>query len=180
MIFSKNTFFPSAILEWNKLDPSLRNSASYNVFNNSILIFIRSSPNNIFQSHNPKGIKLVTRLRLGLRHLRGHKFKHSFQDTLNPSCSCGHDIETISHYFLYCPLFHAERSTLLNNINETDSTIFIKNESVVTCILLYGDESFMDGWSKFANLECNHWFCFVYKYIWWTMLFLWIHRCFSF
>ena len=27
----KNTFFPSAILEWNKLDPSFWNSASYNL-----------------------------------------------------------------------------------------------------------------------------------------------------
>ena len=54
--FFKNTFFPSTILEWNKLDPTLRNSASYNVFKNSILKFIRSSPNKIFQCHNPKGI----------------------------------------------------------------------------------------------------------------------------
>ena len=67
--FFKNTFFPSTILEWNKLDPSLRNSTSYNVFKNSILKFIRSSPNKIFQCHNPKGIKLVARLRLGLSHL---------------------------------------------------------------------------------------------------------------
>ena len=67
--FSKNTFFPSTILEWNKLDPSLRNSASHNVFKNSILKFMRPSPNKIFQCHKPKGIKLVTRLRLGLSHL---------------------------------------------------------------------------------------------------------------
>ena len=124
--FFKNTFFPSTILEWNKLDPSLRNSASYNVFKNSILKFIRPSPNKIFQCHNPKGIKLVTRLRLGLSHLRKHKFKYSFQDTLNPPCRCGLDIENTSHYFLHCPLFHAERSALLNNINEIDSTIFSK------------------------------------------------------
>ena len=142
--FFKNTFFPSTILEWNKLDPSLRNSASYNVFKNSILKFIRPSPNKIFQCHNPKGIKLVTRLRLGLSHLREHKFKHSFQDTLNPFCSCGLDIETTSHYFLHCPLFHAERSTLLNNVNEIDCPIFNKSEIVVTLILLFRDRSFKD------------------------------------
>ena len=72
--FFKNTFFPSSILEWNKLDVSLRNSASYNVFKNSILKSIRLSPNKIFQCHNPKGIKLVIRLRLGLSHLREHEF----------------------------------------------------------------------------------------------------------
>ena len=93
----------------------------------------------------PKGIKLVTRLKLGLSHLREHKLKHSFQDTLNPLCSCGLDKETTSHYFLRCPLFHAERSTLLNNINEIDKTVFNKSDSVVTRILLYGGESFKDG-----------------------------------
>ena len=141
--FFQNIFFHS-ILEWNKLDPSLRNSVSYDVFKNSILKFIRPSPNKIFQCHNPKGIKLVTRLRLGLSHLREHKFKHSFQDTLNPLCSCGLDIEATSHYFLHSPLFHAERSTLLNNINEIDRRIFNKSESVLTRILLHGDESFKD------------------------------------
>ena len=135
--------FPSTILEWNNLDSSLRNSAN-NVFKNSILKFIRPSPPKIVQSHNPKEIKLVTRLGLVLSHLWEHKFKHSFQDTLNPLCSCGFAVETTSHYFLHCPLFHAERSTLLNNINEIDSTIFNKSDSVVTRILLYGNESFKD------------------------------------
>ena len=32
----------------------------------------------------------------------------------------------------------------MNNINEIDSTIYNKSESVVTRILLYGDESFKD------------------------------------
>ena len=36
-------------------------------------------------------------------------------------------------------MFHAERSTLLNNINEIDSAILNKSESVVT-----RDESFKD------------------------------------
>ena len=152
------------ILEWNKLDASLWNSASYNVFKNIILKFIRPSPNKIFQFHNPKAIKLLTRLRLGLNYLREHKFKLNFQDTLNALCCCGLDIETTSHYFLHCLLFHAERSTLLNNINEIDSAILNKSESVVIRILLYGDESFKDK-VKFANLECNYLFYFVYKQI---------------
>ena len=143
--FFKNTFFPSAISEWNKLDPSLQYSASYNVFKISILKFIRPSPNKIFQYHNPKGIKVVARLRIVLSHLREYKFKYSFQDILNSFCSCSLDIETTSHYFLHYLLFHAERSTPLNNINEIDSSTFNRSESVVT-----------QGRDKFANLECNY------------------------
>ena len=37
-----------------------------------------------------------------------------------------------------------KRSSLLNNINEIDSTIFNRSDSVVTRILLYGNESFKD------------------------------------
>ena len=68
---------------------NLTKSKSISVFREKILNFIRPSPNSVFDIHNPKGIKLITRLRLGLSHLREHKFKHSFQDTLNPLCNCG-------------------------------------------------------------------------------------------
>ena len=56
--------------------------------------------------------KYLTRPRFGLNHLREHKFKHSFQDTLNPFCSCGIDNETNMHFF-YCPLFTSQRRTLI-------------------------------------------------------------------
>ena len=68
--FFKNSFFPFAVIEWNNLDPSLRNSKSISVFKEKILNFIRTSPNYFFDCHNPKDIKLITRLRLGLSHLR--------------------------------------------------------------------------------------------------------------
>ena len=56
-----------------------------------------------FNSHNPKRIKFIARLRLGLSHLREHKFKHNFQDSLNPFCNCGLDTESTTHYLLYLP-----------------------------------------------------------------------------
>ena len=39
--------------------------------------------------HSYNRIKLITKLRLGFIHLREHKFKHNFQDTPNPVCTCG-------------------------------------------------------------------------------------------
>ena len=76
--FFKNNFFPSTIIEWNKRDPATGNSTSFNSFKESILKFIRPAPNTIFQCHNPKGIKYLTRLRVNFSHLRDRKFKHSF------------------------------------------------------------------------------------------------------
>ena len=113
--FFKNSCFPSTIIEWNKLDHNIRSFNSFNtqavsIFRKrkSILKFIRPSANNFFNSHNPKGIKFITWLRLGLSHLQEYKFKHSFQDSLNKSSNCGLDIESTTHYLLHCPTYITE------------------------------------------------------------------------
>ena len=114
--FFRNSFFPSTIKEWNNLDPQIRKSKSISIFKSNILKFIRPKPNNFYYCHNPKGIKLLTRLRLGLSHLREHKFEHNFQDCLNPICLFGNEIENSTHYLLHCPTYTNERLTLLNKI----------------------------------------------------------------
>ena len=139
--FFKNSFFPSAIIEWNNLDPNLRNSKSISVFKEKILNFIRPSPNSFFDIHNPKGIKLITRLRLGLSHLREHKFKHSFQDTINPLCNCGQDIESATHFFLLCLFFSNERRTLLSTIRSLDFKLLDCTNYDLTQTLLFGNTS---------------------------------------
>ena len=89
--------------------------------------------------HNPKALKFITRLRLGLSHLRYHKFKHNFQDSLNPLCNCGLITETTSHYLLHCPLFADERKTFLSNIKSINHKFLEQNDSTLTQTLLFGD-----------------------------------------
>ena len=79
-------------------------------------------------------------MRVDLNHLREYKFKHSFQDTLNPICNCGEDIETTSHYLLHCPHYLQERKTLLNTISCIVPNILDFNNDQLTEILLYGKE----------------------------------------
>ena len=43
--FYENSFFPSSFIEWNNLDPNLRNSENFGIFKNNILKFIRPKPN---------------------------------------------------------------------------------------------------------------------------------------
>ena len=86
--FFINSFFPSTAMKWNNLDLIIRNK-TFSAFKKTILKFLRPSSNSIFNCDNPKGIKLITRLRLGLSHLCEHKFRDNFQDILNPICSCG-------------------------------------------------------------------------------------------
>ena len=142
--FFRNPFFPSAVIKWNKPDLNIRNSESLNIFKKSLLKFIRPSANSVFHCHNLKGVKLLTRLRLGLSHLHQDKFKHGFQDTLNPICSCGNDIETSAHFLLHCPHYSSERSTFLNTIRNINRNIFDKHDLQVTETLLYDDSSLDD------------------------------------
>ena len=140
----KNSFFPSVVIEWNKLDLNIRNSENLFIFKKKLLKFISPSGNSVFKCLSPKGIKLLTRLRHGLSHLREHKFKHGFQDSLNPICSCGQNIEISSHFLLQCSNYSNERLTFLNIIRNIDSNILNKNDLKVTETLLYGDSSYDD------------------------------------
>ena len=148
--FFKNTIFPSTIIECNKLDWKIKNSESIETFKKRILSFTRLSPNSIFNCHNLRGIKLLSWLRLGLSHLREHKFKDSFQDSLNPFCSCGKgEVETSSHYLLHCSNYSEERLALLNTIRNIDMSILQLSDSKFTSVLLFGDNSFDNNKNTF-------------------------------
>ena len=140
--FFKNSFFPSTISEWNKLDPAIGNSENLSIFRKNVLYFIRPAPNSIYNCHNPKGVKLITWLRLGLSHLREHKFKHNLQDLINPLCNFGHNIESTTHYLLHCPLFVNERSTFFSTLSSLDCTLLDNTDSSLTQTLLFGNTSF--------------------------------------
>ena len=60
-------------MEWDKLDLKIRNSESLNIFKKPLLNFIGPSGSTVFNCHNPKGVKLLIKLRLGLSNLRQHK-----------------------------------------------------------------------------------------------------------
>ena len=98
----KNSFFPSAITEWNKLDCHIRSADSIKIFKKYILSFIKPMPNCIYIIHNPLGVKYLTRLRIGFSHLKEHKFKYNFQDSIGSMCSCISGIETTINFFLHC------------------------------------------------------------------------------
>ena len=146
--YFKNSFFPSTVIEWNKLDLNIRNSESLIGFKGKILKFIRPSENSIFFCNNPKGIHLLTRLRL---KIQDHKFNHNFQDILNPICNCGEDVETSCHYLLHCSLYTNERLALLNDIQGVDNSILELGDSHFVEVLLYG-RKFLDISSNTTNI----------------------------
>ena len=96
----------------------------------------------VFSIHNPLGIKLLTRLRLGLSHLHEHKFRHCFQDTLNPLCECGKDIESTMHFFLHCTNFLIPRQTVFQKIRNIDDNILSQTKTQLTQILLHDNQNY--------------------------------------
>ena len=139
--FSKHLFFPSAIIEWNNLDPNLRNSKSISVFKEKYLISYGIPQILFLILATLKESNLLQDLRLGLSHLRKHKFKHSFQDTLNPLCNCDQDIEPTTHFFLHCPFFFNERHTLFSTIRSLDSKVLDFTNYDLTQTLLFRNTS---------------------------------------
>ena len=85
--YFKNSFFPYCVEEWNKLGPELKDSVSISKFKKSLLAFIRPNMSPVYKINDPLGLKLLTRLRVNFSHLKEHKFRHNFLDTINSLCS---------------------------------------------------------------------------------------------
>ena len=84
----------------------------------------------------------MTRLRIGFSHLKEHKFEQNFQDSVDPLCGCGNDIESTVHFFLHCPNFETQRQTLLNKLKSINASIMAENENSVVRTLLFGRPDF--------------------------------------
>ena len=110
-----NTFFPFGVDQWNNLNHGIRTSESITVFKKYLLQFIRPSGSQVNNIHDSNGLKYLTRLRLEFSHLREHKFRHNFQDILNPLCSCNLlESESVNHFLLLC---HCQRKILLKTLS---------------------------------------------------------------
>ena len=159
--FFKNTFFSSAIIEWNKPHPTIQNAECFGIFKSNFLKFIRPTPRSFFNCYNSKGIRLMTRLCLGLSHLCEYKFNHNFQNYASPLCSCSMDAEWKSHFFLPCLLFDDKRITLLSTLNKIDCKLIETNESSLKETLLFGNSLF-DLKKTPLLITLIHWLHFIY------------------
>ena len=112
------------------------------MFRKKLLTFTRPLENDTYGIYDPLGVNLLNRLRLGFSHLRKHKFRHNFADTLNPLCSCTLEIEDTEHYFLRYQNNISFRTTLMNDLNNINTSIASLNSNDFLRVILYGDKSF--------------------------------------
>jgi hypothetical protein len=143
-----NSFFPYCVNEWNKLDPKIRELKSPPLFKKSLLRFIRPKSMSVYNIVDPCGLKLLSRLRVGLSHLKEHKYRHNFGDTLVPICNCGLlESENTTHFLIRCTFYSDLRKTLFDSLIELIGGISNLSDSKLLIVLLYGDET--------LNIETN-------------------------
>ena len=91
--------------------------------------------------HDPKGLKYLFQLRVGLSPLKSHKRKHNFADTPDDRCDCNRAPEDTCHFLLYCRFYEVQRRNLLNLVTLLLLTYPDVNIVDNTDLFLYGHHS---------------------------------------
>ena len=80
---------------------------------------------------------------MGLSKLNFHKFKHNFQDTVNPMCSINDGIEDTEHFLLLCNSFTEQRHDLLASVNDVLEAYGYSEapDNNILQLLLYGNKN---------------------------------------
>ena len=137
----KTSFYSHCLSEWNKLDPEFRLSPSVSSFKNKVLSLIRPPAKPVFSVHDPKGLAILTQLRVGLSALNLHKSKRNFKDKTHLMCLLNDDIEDAEHFLLSCHLYDIQRHDLLSTVNAillSEGRSNLSNKALLK-FLLYGD-----------------------------------------
>ena len=136
-----NSFYPNAVKIWNEVGPELRQSATLSSFKSNILKIIRPSKRTVFNIHQPKAMKRLFQLRVGLSPLRHHKKLHKFLDTPIDICPCQKSVETTEHFLIHCNLYTEVRKKMFEVINPIleSNHVCLTNDMLVP-FLLYGND----------------------------------------
>ena len=106
------------------------------------MAFVGPVGNSMYGIDEPFEVKLINGLQLGLSHLREHKFRHNFADTVNLLCSCTLETENTEHFFLLCQNNLSARLTHMNELNSINNALNSLNSTDFIRVILYGDKNF--------------------------------------
>ena len=81
-------------------------------------------------------------MRLSFSNLNEHKFRHNFQNCLNPLCSYSLEIGDTSHYLLHFHHFSHQRIDLMNNVKSVCDDFDSMPDNIKKDLLLFGDSWF--------------------------------------
>ena len=134
----ENSFFPYTIKEWKDLNEEAKCKPSVPSFKKYLNDFIRPPGHSIFGICDKFGVNLLTKIRVSFSDLRDHRFNHNF-NCESPICLCGNEDETSVHFFLCCPRYATQRSSLLSKISDIiGSDVSVFPDEHLYHILVYG------------------------------------------
>ena len=111
----KDSFFPTVLDLWNKLDNDTRNIQSLSSFKIKLNEDVDKSPS--FYSIGSRSLNIWhCQLRNEASSLNHHLFQSHLSDS--SQCACGDAIENNFHYFYVCPLFIRHRIQLFNSLRK--------------------------------------------------------------
>ena len=149
----KNSFFPNAVVTWNKTISDFEQLPSYEALKVHLISLFRPKIRSTFGIHDPSYLRFIFQFRVGLSDLKSHKKRYNFADTLFDMCSCNQGVEDVRHFFLQCPLYNTHRAVLTTNVNE----IINRNNLVIPdsyeTLLLYGHSSLQSSENRRILLE---------------------------
>ena len=125
----KNSFFPSAIADWNKLSVDL-------VLNDSLSKFKKYLNNKFFTDNRLFDYNIIsgarskssTQIRLGLSPLGEHLYTYNLSD--NPFCqNCLSIVKSTAHFLFHCDKYDQERVALMNNPHVAKLNLHPNNSS---------------------------------------------------
>ena len=99
---------------------------------------------------DPIGLRFLASLCLDFSHLNEHRFRHNFQDCLNPLCSCSLQTEDTIHYLLHCHHFSQHRIDLANSVKYIFEDLDSLSDFAKKYLILYGDPRFDINKNKFT------------------------------
>ena len=112
----KYSSFSSTLKDWFNLDDNIKNSESISVFRSRWLSFIPPVQNSVFNIFDLKWLKLLNYLCLGFSHFNEHRFRHNFENCINPLCPCSLETEDTMHYLLHWHHFSQHHFDLMNSV----------------------------------------------------------------
>ena len=104
------------MLDWNALDTPIKTTESLPAFKRKLICLLSPHPPPKTYSVGPR-VPSIFHTRLRLRHNGLGRHLHRIGAVDSPSCSCGFNSETETHYLLFCPTYNTARLNLLTAIS---------------------------------------------------------------
>ena len=80
-------------------------------------------------------------MRLKFNHLKEHKFRHAFANTINTVCACGADVETTEHFLLCCHFYSTQRLELFNNLERANPNFKNLSDKDQVSFMVHGSKT---------------------------------------